>query len=159
MLPHNDCDKLSKSELKLFRIIKILQNQSCCDKNIILISKKSSKNSKHKNTIKLNDLSVKTNLKEKMNTECIFPIEKSDKICNPSILEMNVEDDTKYIPFIQEINIEYDTNCKKKNTHNKEKINNNTTANAKKTEKHIFLVDSKVIPMYENNDIPPFKTK
>lgn len=153
MLPHNDCDKLSKSQLKLLRIIKVLQNQSCCDKNIFLISKKSSTNKKHKNKIKLNTLTSKKNSKEKMNTECILPIEKFDKICNTSILEVNVEDDTKYIPFIQEINIEYDTNCKKKNTQNKEEINNNTTANPKKTEKHIFLVDSKVLPIYENNNI------
>ena len=128
MIPYNNYDKLNMA--KLFIIIQILQ-QSCFNENIKKTSKKSSTNIKHKNNVTLNNLSVKKNPKDKMNTKCVPPIQEvyiqDDPKCVHPIQEVYIQDDTKCVPSIQEVYIQDDTKCLKMNIKNKDEINNITT--------------------------------
>lgn len=139
MTQYNNCNNLNI--VKLLIIIKILQ-QSYCNESINIKFKKNSTNIKHKNNLDLNNLSVKMSAEDKINTECIPPIEeiniKDDKKNIPLIKKINTEFDTKCVSPIQEVNAikipikpEIDIEDEIKSSKNKYEINNNTPANDK----------------------------
>ena len=70
----SDNNRHKSNMIKLFVILNMLQEPNCFI-NINKTSKKNSKNVKHKNK-NLNNLNVKRNAKDKMNTELILPIQE-----------------------------------------------------------------------------------
>ncbi|MBU3101109.1 MULTISPECIES: DUF7852 domain-containing protein [Clostridium] len=97
MKPDNNSDKLGM--VKLLIILNMLQQPNC----IINVNKKSKKNStnvKHKNK-KLDNLIVKKNAKDKMDSELILPIEQviieEDLELILPIQDVTIKDDSKFI--------------------------------------------------------------
>lgn len=107
MIPYDNCDKLKI--VKLLFILQILSKANC-NEDINIIYKKNSRNSKHKKNETPNNLSFKKNMKDKIYTECILPIqeaiiEKGSK-GTVHIKNVTIKDDLEYILPIQEVNID-----------------------------------------------------
>ncbi|MBU3177984.1 hypothetical protein KPL47_16760 [Clostridium estertheticum] len=109
MKPYNNSDKLGM--VKLLIVLNMLQQPNC----IINVNKKAKKNStnlKHKNE-KLDNLNVKKNAKDKMDSELILPIqgviiEEDSELILP-IQEVIIEEDSELILPIQEVTIKDDS--------------------------------------------------
>jgi hypothetical protein len=132
MKSYNNCDKLKI--LKLLVILKILA-KSNCNENINIVFKKTSGNLEHKSNSKLNNLSVKDNKEDKIYTQCILPIHE---ISNDTIISN--------IPIIlAEVNIDIpiESTFKLKNP----------ALDIKAMKKDLYLTNSTILPMYENQDI------
>ena len=159
-------DKLSMA--KLLTILKLLQ-QSYYNENINKKFQNSATNINHKNCVSLNNLSIKKSAQDKLNTKYILPI--------PEVI---IEDETDCINKKGEITTTDNNICEISENINTDHSENlistlpiiiaeknidipiesifrlkNAALDIKKMKKDVYLTSSRLLPMYEEDNISP----